>query len=157
MNAGCAITKSRALYVTSVSHTTGPFLAPSPFQALTTTHRRSFPHSRNTTGYGTPEHPFAAVLVMIDPVDWGRDIQLISDVLNSRGAPLDTTSATSTATSSSLVQRPIVPIAFSNPDLLWANHFHLNRLGQGAFAIALEAIYKETNGHPIPKKAYYGA
>lgn len=39
--------------------------------------------------------------------------------------------------------RPHVDVYFSNPDLLWANAFHLPRFGQGAFSVALEAVYRE--------------
>lgn len=113
------------------------------------------------TGIGSSAAPFAAVLFLIDPTDWGRDIQLTLDVLQSGGAPLTplteiaATQGTAAAREEARHRTP-VPVFFSNPDLIWANHFHLNRLGQGSFATALEAIHKEVTGHPISLKFFYG-
>ena len=35
-----------------------------------------------------------------------------------------------------------MPIYFSHADLLWGNDFSVARLGQGAFRVALEAVFK---------------
>ena len=39
-------------------------------------------------GIGTEAAPIEAVLVMTDPTDWGRDIQLIVDTVSSGGVPV---------------------------------------------------------------------
>lgn len=38
---------------------------------------------------------------------------------------------------------PVVPLYFSNPDLLWANEHPAPRFGQGAFAAALGTLYQQ--------------
>ncbi len=38
---------------------------------------------------------------------------------------------------------PVIPLFFSNPDLLWANEHPAPRFGQGAFAAALHALYEK--------------
>ena len=35
---------------------------------------------------------------------------------------------------------PHVPVYFSNPEMVYANDFHTPRLGQGAFAVAVQAV-----------------
>jgi hypothetical protein len=66
-------------------------------------------------GWGTEEEPIAAVLVMHDPSDWARDLQLLSDVLLTRGVPARLAAAPEGA--------PPVALYFSNADLLWVNEF----------------------------------
>lgn len=62
-----------------------------------------------------------------------RDLQLMVDVLLSRGTPGHPPPPGA----------PPVEVYLSNPDLLWANEFSAPRFGQGAFATALEAIYEK--------------
>lgn len=38
---------------------------------------------------------------------------------------------------------PQPPVFFSNPDLVYANDFPAPRLGQGAFAAAVQAVYAQ--------------
>ncbi|KAF5834329.1 HAD-like domain-containing protein [Dunaliella salina] len=84
----------------------------------------------------TEENPIKAVLVLTDPRNWYVDLQIILDVLMSGGVP------TRSPTESGSVTSP-VDLYFSNPDLLWANDFPRNRLGQGAFAHVLLSMYNE--------------
>jgi ribonucleotide monophosphatase NagD (HAD superfamily) len=65
-------------------------------------------------GWGTEEAPIAAVLVMHDPDDWSRDLQLLTDVLLTRGVPTRLAAPEGA---------PPVALYFSNADLLWANEF----------------------------------
>eukprot|EP00798_Chlamydomonas_sp_ICE-L_P004388 gene4388-14514_t len=96
---------------------------------------------------GTEENPIEAVLIMTDPVDWGRDLQLVIDVVASNGVP---------TRNEPLPGSSPVQVFFSNPDLLWANEFPRSRFGQGAFAAALCALYKEVTGRPLPHAKYFG-
>lgn len=82
---------------------------------------------------------FDAVLVFNDPHDWGADIQIISDAINSQNGMLNTLRSENSST-------PSIPIYFSNQDLLWANSYSLNRFGQGAFRILIRKLYSELNG-----------
>lgn len=82
---------------------------------------------------------FDAVLVFNDPHNWGADIQIISDAINSVDGMLNTYRNQNSS-------KPSIPIYFSNQDLLWANSYTLNRFGQGAFRILIRQLYTELNG-----------
>ncbi|KAF9268774.1 HAD hydrolase [Marasmius fiardii PR-910] len=82
-----------------------------------------------------------AVLVFHDPRNWGRDVQIILDVIQSGG----------------LIGGPYVDqlsrsveIIFCNPDLLWKSDFPRPRLGQGAFKESFQAVYKAVTGRTAP-------
>ena len=73
-------------------------------------------------------HSIAAIVVMHDPVEWYRDLQICLDVLTCvRSAGL-----------------PPVKILFSNGDFLFSGGYSSPRLAQGAFRICLQALYKVT-------------
>lgn len=40
---------------------------------------------------------------------------------------------------------PHVPVYFSNPDMVYANDFPTPRLGQGAFAAAVQAVCEKAS------------
>lgn len=69
-----------------------------------------------------------AAFVVSDPVDWGRDIQVLCDILRSGGLPGQANG-----------QQP--PLYFAADDLEYQAAFPSKRLGMGAFRIALESIF----------------
>ncbi|GFZ14829.1 hydrolase family protein [Actinidia rufa] len=70
-----------------------------------------------------------AAFVVSDPVDWGRDIQVLCDILRSGGGlPMQNNG-----------QQP--PLYFAADDLEYQAAFPAERLGMGAFRIALENIF----------------
>ncbi|XP_057868854.2 uncharacterized protein YKR070W isoform X2 [Cryptomeria japonica] len=69
-----------------------------------------------------------AAFVVSDPIDWGRDIQVLCDVLRSGGLP-----------GKSGGHQP--PLFFAADDLEYQAAFPTVRLGMGAFRIALESIF----------------
>jgi HAD superfamily hydrolase (TIGR01456 family) len=79
------------------------------------------------------EVPFVAVLVMCDPYEWYEAHQAAVDVLCSP-TPL---------TVEYDAHAPPMPIHFSNPDVLWKSEHPFPRFGQGAFKLALRALYIE--------------
>lgn len=79
------------------------------------------------------EEPFAAILVMCDPYEWYEAHQACVDVLCSP-TPLTVEYDT---------HAPPMPIHFSNPDVLWKSEHPFPRFGQGAFKLALRALYTE--------------
>uniref|UniRef100_A0A061RP60 Had hydrolase n=1 Tax=Tetraselmis sp. GSL018 TaxID=582737 RepID=A0A061RP60_9CHLO len=98
-----------------------------------------------SSGFATADDPVRAVLVMTDPTDWGRDVQLIADLVASGGV---------------IEGRPPVPsgpvkVFFGHSDLLWAAEFPRPRFGLGAFALALEVLYERATGEPLPSE-YFG-
>ncbi|KAJ2782136.1 hypothetical protein H4R18_002459 [Coemansia javaensis] len=84
--------------------------------------------------------PFHAVLVFHDSFDFGRDLQIVTDVLRARGGVAGGAPAS----------RQSVPLYMSNADLIFANDFAQPRLGQGAFHVCLRAMWAAlTAGAPL--------
>lgn len=77
-----------------------------------------------------------AVFVTSDPVDWGRDIQVLCDVLRSGGFPGKRSAC-----------QP--PIFFAADDFEYQAAFPVERLGMGAFRMALENIYNRISDKPL--------
>ncbi|XP_047160587.1 uncharacterized protein YKR070W isoform X1 [Vigna umbellata] len=75
-----------------------------------------------------------AAFIVSDPVDWSRDIQVLCDILKTGGLP----------------GRNVGPqphIYFANDDLEYQTKFPSERLGMGAFRIALESIFNRIHPH----------
>ncbi len=103
-----------------------------------------------------PENPdkslqIGAVFVFNDPRDWALDAQIILDVLLSSRGILGSYSSKNNnpdLPNRGYQQDGQPPLYFSNPDLWWANQYHLPRLGQGGFREALEGIWSAVTGGP---------
>ncbi|PWY97998.1 HAD-superfamily hydrolase [Testicularia cyperi] len=91
---------------------------------------------------------FAAVLVFHDSREWGRDTQIIIDILRSHNGVF--------GTEFPLDQHPThqIPIYFSHGDLLWGNDHSVVRFGQGAFRLAIENVYKHTTGRDLQSTVF---
>ncbi|XP_059455907.1 uncharacterized protein YKR070W-like [Corylus avellana] len=77
-----------------------------------------------------------AVFVVSDPVDWGRDIQVLCDILRSGGLPGHDNG-----------QQP--PLYFAADDLEYQAAFPSERLGMGAFRIALESVFNRIHRNTL--------
>ncbi|GMG99373.1 hypothetical protein Nepgr_001213 [Nepenthes gracilis] len=82
-----------------------------------------------------------AAFVVSDPVDWGRDIQVLCDVLRSGGLPGTTNG-----------HQP--PLYFAADDLEYQAAFPVERLGMGAFRIALENVFNRVHHTPLQYIAF---
>lgn len=82
--------------------------------------------------------PVVAVFVMSDSRDWGRDIQILVDLLLSDGSPNRSRSG-----------EQVVDVFFSNPDIVFPNEYHIPRLAGGTFCLALKAVYERLAGSPL--------
>ncbi|KAJ1957877.1 hypothetical protein GGI12_004895, partial [Dipsacomyces acuminosporus] len=90
------------------------------------------------------KEPFHAVLQFHDSFNYGRDLQIVTDVLRSRNATLG----------GEFVGGQTVPLYMSNPDLIFSNEYPAPRFGQGAFHTCLRALWHElTEGAPLNKVA----
>ncbi|KAI9365963.1 HAD-like domain-containing protein [Zopfochytrium polystomum] len=78
--------------------------------------------------------PISAVMMFHDSQDWGRDIQIVTDLLTSNNGLLGTKSPTKEVN---------IPIYYSAADFLYSSSYPKLRFGQGAFHLALNAVYKE--------------
>ena len=72
--------------------------------------------------------PLKAVMVFNDSTDWGRDLQILTDVLLDKDP--------------SKKNKTQLPLYFSNPDILWSTDHPQPRFGQGAFKLLLEKLMK---------------
>lgn len=90
------------------------------------------------THYEREIEKIAAIFVLHDPVEWYTDMQLALDILTlPRPAGV-----------------PMPELFFSNPDFLFSGKGAHPRLAQGAFRVALAAIYKEFTGRALPMTLY---
>ena len=92
-----------------------------------------------------------AVFVFNDPRDWALEIQVLLDVLLSKGGIMGTYSEKNNDHSlpnNGYQQDGQPPLYFSNTDLLWASSYHLSRLGQGGFRAAFEGVWAAVTGGP---------
>lgn len=92
---------------------------------------------------------FAAILVFHDSREWGRDTQIIIDILRSHNGVF----GTEHPPSEPLPDKQI-PIYFSHGDLLWGNDHSVVRFGQGAFRLAIENVYKHTTGREMQSTVF---
>ncbi|TKY89007.1 hypothetical protein EX895_002248 [Sporisorium graminicola] len=92
---------------------------------------------------------FAAVLVFHDSREWGRDTQIIIDILRSHNGVF----GTEHPPTEPLPDKQI-PIYFSHGDLLWGNDHSVVRFGQGAFRLAIENVYKHTTGREMQSTVF---
>ncbi|KAL3820075.1 hypothetical protein ACJIZ3_005980 [Penstemon smallii] len=77
-----------------------------------------------------------AAFVVSDPVDWGLDIQVLCDILTSGGLPGEKNG-----------HQP--PLYFAADDLQYQAAFPSERLGMGAFRIALESVFNSIHDKPL--------
>ncbi|KAJ3699473.1 hypothetical protein LUZ61_003178 [Rhynchospora tenuis] len=81
------------------------------------------------------------VFVISDPVDWSRDIQVLCDILRTGGLP-----------GQEKGDQPA--LYFASDDLEYQAAFPAERLGMGAFRIALESIFNTVNDSPLKYTSY---
>ncbi|CAH2065318.1 unnamed protein product [Thlaspi arvense] len=100
------------------------------------------PYKKWITGQETrsranvPSERVQAAFIVSDPVDWSRDIQVLCDILRTGGLP----------------GKEIGPqphLYFANDDLDYQTAFPTERLGMGAFRIALESIFNRIHAKPL--------
>ncbi|KAF2757407.1 HAD-superfamily hydrolase [Pseudovirgaria hyperparasitica] len=108
-------------------------------------------HKRHAQPLLDPLPPISTILVFNDPRDWALDLQLITDLLLSKGGQLGTLSTLNNNTdlpNRGYQQDGQPQLWFSNPDLLWAAKHPLPRFGQGGFREALEGVWAAITGGP---------
>uniref|UniRef100_A0A7N0UKU2 Uncharacterized protein n=1 Tax=Kalanchoe fedtschenkoi TaxID=63787 RepID=A0A7N0UKU2_KALFE len=92
------------------------------------------PASRKVSKGDIMSQRVKAAFIVSDPVDWSRDIQVLCDILRTGGLP-----------GREVGKQP--PLYFANDDLEYQAAFPSERLGMGAFRIALESVYNRI--HPV--------
>ncbi|KAJ8654429.1 TIGR01456 family HAD hydrolase [Lichtheimia ornata] len=90
--------------------------------------------------------PISAVMMFHDSRDWGRDIQIMLDVICSQGGVVGTQKT------DFAIQD--IPVYFSNNDVVWSTEFPVPRLGQGSFKAAIEHVYYTLTGEQLQSTSY---
>ncbi|KAL0926242.1 hypothetical protein M5K25_002456 [Dendrobium thyrsiflorum] len=86
--------------------------------------------------YNVDSDAVKGTFIVSDPVDWGRDIQVLCDILSCGGLP-----------GKAKGHQPA--LYFASDDLEYQAAFPSERLGMGAFRIALESIFNSVNSTPL--------
>ncbi|CEG47245.1 Predicted phosphatase [Plasmopara halstedii] len=94
--------------------------------------------------------PFAAVFVLIDPIYWGRELQIIMDILCSPSGLFGLRAIDGDSNG----ERQHVPLYSACSDFQYVGEFHLPRYGAGAFHAMLEDLFTRTTGHKLVKTLY---
>ncbi|KAG2767178.1 hypothetical protein JG687_00011011 [Phytophthora cactorum] len=94
--------------------------------------------------------PFAAVFVLIDPIYWGRELQIVMDVLCSPNGLL----GQRTVEGDGKGERQHIPLYSACSDFQYVGEFHLPRYGAGAFHAVLEDLFTRTTGHKLEKTLF---
>ncbi|XP_071722958.1 mitochondrial hydrolase YKR070W-like [Rutidosis leptorrhynchoides] len=98
-------------------------------------------NSSSTPKYNVFSERVKAAFVASDPVDWGRDIQVLCDVLRSGGLP-------------GQVNGLQPSLYFAADDLEYQASFSSKRLGIGAFRMALECIFNRIHTDALEYTIY---
>ncbi|KAJ1926476.1 hypothetical protein IWQ60_003751 [Tieghemiomyces parasiticus] len=98
--------------------------------------------------YNYSQEPIDAMMVLHDSRDWARDLQIMTDVLQSRHRVVGRADWGQPA--------QIVPVYFSNPDFQWSNEYPTPRFAQGAFRLTLELLHRQLTGGNELKYRLFG-
>jgi HAD superfamily hydrolase (TIGR01456 family) len=93
--------------------------------------------------------PVEAVFVFHDPVDWGLEMQVMSDVLSPQYFQQHFAKSRSQANNGADLSRGHIPVYVSNADVVYTTEHPLPRFTQGAFAVAFRHLYESYHAHPL--------
>ncbi|VFQ95656.1 unnamed protein product [Cuscuta campestris] len=98
-------------------------------------------HDKVTSRQDPCSERVQAVFVVSDSIDWSRDIQVLCDILRTGGQP-----------GREIAHQP--PIFFASDDLAYQALFPSERLGMGAFRVALESVFNSIHPKPLEYTSY---
>ncbi|CAF0932512.1 unnamed protein product [Rotaria sordida] len=93
--------------------------------------------------------PIDAVVLLGEPVQWERSLQVITDLLLTDGNPAIIPADSNT-------ERGHIPIIACNRDLVFKAAADLPRFGHGAFLTCLETLYKNISGNDLKYTSFVG-
>ncbi|KAK5863816.1 hypothetical protein PBY51_000816 [Eleginops maclovinus] len=88
-----------------------------------------------------------AVILFGEPIRWETHLQLIVDILLTKG---------NLSSVHQSQQMPHLPLLACNMDLMWMAEAHSPRFGHGTFLVCLENIYKKITGKDLKYEALMG-
>ncbi|KAK2048448.1 HAD-superfamily subfamily IIA hydrolase [Colletotrichum somersetense] len=100
-----------------------------------------------------------AMFVFNDPRDWALDMQIIVDLLLSRGGVLGTYSGKNgdaSLANGGWQQDGQPALVYSNADLFWPTTWHQPRFGQGAFQAAVAGVWGAVTGGAALRTTTFG-
>ncbi|KAJ3405824.1 Haloacid dehalogenase-like hydrolase domain-containing 5 [Chytriomyces hyalinus] len=105
------------------------------------------------------DRKIGAILSFHDSQDWGRDAQIICDLMRTGGDLRRVVEPHHRDRTRHLHQHHTppeqLPLYFSAGDFVWSNNLPLTRFAQGAFRYALETVYSRlTHGKPLEYTMY---
>ncbi|KAJ3138155.1 hypothetical protein HK100_000088 [Physocladia obscura] len=115
-----------------------------------------FKHSVNNYEPTNIDRKVGAILSFHDSEDWGRDIQIVCDLLRTGGDLRHVVEPKHHTHRRRHYIGQQLPIYFSNGDFVWSNNLPLTRFAQGSFLHALEGVYSRLSGGSKLKYTMYG-
>lgn len=94
-----------------------------------------------------PFFPIEAILLMGEPVNWEKSLQIIIDILLTNGEPNKHHQNVSAS------QIPVVAV---NTDYLWMSEAPSARIGHGGFLLCLESMFEKLTQHRLEYTAILG-
>ncbi|CAF1551414.1 unnamed protein product [Rotaria magnacalcarata] len=93
--------------------------------------------------------PVDAIVLLGEPVQWERALQVITDLLLTDGNPAIVPSEFN-------IDHDHIPVIACNRDLVFKAAADLPRFGHGAFLTCLETLYKNLSGNDLKYTAFVG-
>ncbi|CAF3836298.1 unnamed protein product [Rotaria sordida] len=93
--------------------------------------------------------PIDAIVLLGEPIQWERSLQVIIDLLLTDGNP-------DVVPPDSKTKHDHIPIIACNRDLVFQAAADLPRFGHGAFLTCLETLYKSISGNDLKYTAFVG-
>ncbi|CAF3241361.1 unnamed protein product [Rotaria sp. Silwood2] len=93
--------------------------------------------------------PIDAIVLLGEPIQWERSLQVIIDLLLTDGNPAIVPDDSNT-------KHDHIPIIACNRDLVFKAAADLPRFGHGAFLTCLETLYKNISGNDLKYTAFVG-
>lgn len=128
-----------------------PTFRPSRSQRCSSSMTRGQAHVSPSVGAAQRVHHvwLADARACVTHRDWGRDLQLVLDLVRADSGVFGTVKDPKDA--SQWAPEKQIPVHFSNPDLLWGNEFSVSRFGQGALQESIAAVYKTITGYELQR------
>ncbi|OTB09086.1 hypothetical protein M426DRAFT_51357 [Hypoxylon sp. CI-4A] len=120
-----------------------------PFPEMTSAHHAQHGRVSNVLLAAKKTAPIAAILCWTSPRDWCLDLQVVMDLLLSKGGVLGTRSPKNgdpSLPNCGYLQDGQPRLFFSNPDFEWSTGHRLPRFAQGAFREALQGVWRAATG-----------
>lgn len=93
--------------------------------------------------------PIECIVLLGEPVNWERSIQILLDVILGKGHPNQRVASYPDVKND-------IPIIAANLDLCWKGAANMPRFGNGAFLLMLETFYKKFTGNDLKYEKMYG-